>query len=72
MAGIGDDRLRDLHFAEIEVEKRPVIIDRGRADDGEIDLELTDEIDSGLADNTAVRAADHTAGNHDLELRINT
>ena len=67
---IGDDRLRDLDLAKVEIEQGAVMIDRRGADDGIIDLELLDEIDGGLADNAAVRAAHHAAGDHHLDRGI--
>ncbi|MNT98760.1 hypothetical protein D3C72_2414160 [compost metagenome] len=67
MAGIGDDRLGHLDLAIVEIEKRPVLVDRRDADDGEIDLELADEIDRCFADDTTVGSAHHTAGNHHLD-----
>ncbi len=47
--------LGDFHFAKIEIEQRAVFINRGYTDDGEIDLELTNEIDGCFADDTAIR-----------------
>src|SRR5262245_21754478 len=69
LPGIGDDCLRHLHLAEIEIEQRAVMVDGRGADDGVVDLELLDEINSGLADNAAVGAAHDAAGNHHLEGR---
>ena len=67
--GIGDDRLRDLHLAKIEIEQRAVMVDRRGADDRVVDLELPDEIDRRLADDAAVGAAHHAAGDHHLDRR---
>ena len=42
-ARIGDDRLRRLHLAIVEVEQSALLIDRGCADNGVVDLELADQ-----------------------------
>ncbi len=54
LARVRDDGLRDPHLAVIVVEKRTVLVDRRGADDGDIHLELADEIDRRLADHAAV------------------
>ena len=52
LARIGNDRLRDLHLAIVEIEQRAVVVDRGGADDGVVDLELADEVDVAVAPTT--------------------
>ena len=43
-ARIGDDGLRRLHLAIVEVEQGALLVDRGDADDGNtVDLELADQ-----------------------------
>ena len=64
LAGILDDRLRHPHLAIVEVEQRPVLVDRRGADHRVVDLELADEIDRRLADDAAV-GAPHRAAGHD-------
>ena len=54
VAGIRDDRLGDADFAVVVIEKRSVRVDAGCADYRMVDVELTDEIDRGLADDPAV------------------
>src|SRR3982751_3198500 len=61
---IGDDGLRRLHLAVVEVEQSPLLVDRGDADDGVVDLELADQLRRGRADHGAVGAA-HRAPRHD-------
>ena len=69
-ARVGDDGLRHLHLAIVEVEQRALLVDRGRTDDGVIDLELADQADRGRADHSAVGAA-HRAARHDhLDARV--
>ena len=58
VARIGDDGLRRLDLAVVEIEQRAVLIDRRCADDGEVDLELLDEVVRRLADHRAVGAPD--------------
>ena len=70
MPRIGDDRLRDLHLAEVVVQHRAVVIDRGGADHRIIDLELLDEINRRLADDAAVGAAHDAAGDDHFDRRI--
>ena len=57
--GIGYNRLRDFHFAIIEIQKRTIVIDRGRTDNRVIHLELANEIDGCLTDDTAIGTAHH-------------
>ena len=69
-ARVGDDRLRHLHLAIVEVEQRALLINRGGADDGVIDLELADQLRGGGADHGAVGTA-HRAASHDhLDARM--
>src|SRR5262245_66448490 len=70
LAGIGDDAFRSAHFAVIEIEQRAVGVDAGDADDAEVGLELAEEVDGGLADDAAVAAAHHAAGDDDLEAGV--
>ena len=69
-ARVGDDRLRRLHLAIVEVEQRALLVDRGRADDGVVDLELADQADRGRADHRAVGAAHRAAGHDHLDARM--
>ncbi len=62
-----DDRLGDAHFLIIEVEQGAVLVDTADADQGEIDLELADEIGGGLAHHAAV-AAHVAAGDQHIEV----
>jgi hypothetical protein len=52
-SGIRNDGLRRLHFAIVEIQKRALLVDRGRAGDGVIDLELADQVGRGRADHSA-------------------
>src|SRR3954468_3019497 len=45
LAGIGDDGLRHLHLAKVEIEQRAVMVDGRSSDHRVVDLELLDEID---------------------------
>ena len=66
-AGIGDDGLRHLHLAIVEVEQRALLVDRGRPDDGVVDLELADQLRRGRADHRTVGAPHRAAGDHHLD-----
>ena len=52
------------------VEQRAVLVDAADADDPEVDLELTDQVQRGLADDAAVARAHGSAGDDHLELGI--
>ncbi len=56
--------------SRIEIAQGAVGLDAGNADDADIDLELADEIDGRLADDAAVAAAHHTAGDDHFALRV--
>jgi hypothetical protein len=53
--------LRHLHLAIVEVEQRALLVDRGRPDDGVVDLELADELRRGRADRRTVPPATTTS-----------
>src|SRR3546814_13003033 len=69
-AGILDDGLRRAHLAVVEVQQGAVVVDAGDAYDAEVDLELLDGVDAGLADDAAVAAAHDAAGDDHLEVRL--
>src|SRR3546814_17117990 len=69
-AGILDDGLRRAHLAVVEVQQGAVVVDAGDADDAEVDLDLLDGVDAGLADDAAVAAAPDAAGDDHLEVRL--
>ena len=60
----------DFDFTRIEIAQRAVGLDAGYTDDANIDLELTDEIYGGLANDGAVATPNHAAGDDDLTLRL--
>ena len=68
--GVGDDRLRHLHLAIVEIQQRALLVDRGGADDGIIHLELADQADGAGADDRAVGAADIAARHDHLDTRM--
>lgn len=55
------------HFLIVEIQQAAVFVDPADTDQGEVDLELVDEIDAGLADDTAV-AAHIAASEQDFEI----
>src|SRR5690606_3118915 len=65
-SGILDDRLGDPHFPVVEVEQRAIGIYTADADDPDVHLELPNQIDGGLTDNSAVATADKSTGNYHL------
>src|SRR5260370_39009674 len=69
VARIGDDGLRRLDLAVVEIEQGAVLVDRRRADHGVVDLELLDEVVRLLADHRTVGAAYRAAGHDDLDPR---
>ena len=62
LARVLDDRLRDTHLVKVEVEQRAIQFDTGDTDNAEVDLELTDELERGLASHAVIPAPYHTAG----------
>ena len=54
VAGVGDDGLRHLHFAIVEIQQRALLVDRRGPDDGVVDLELADQLRRGRADDCAI------------------
>jgi len=70
VARIGDDGLRRLDLAVVEIEQGAVLVDRRRADHGVVDLELLDEVVRLLADHRTVGAAHRAAGHDDLDARM--
>src|SRR6266849_357041 len=66
----GNAGLRRLDFAIIEIQQRALLVDRGSADDGVVNLELADQADRGRADHRAVGAAHRTAGHDHLDARM--
>src|SRR3546814_4159380 len=69
-ARVLDDRLGGAHLAVVEVEQRAVVVDARDAVDAEVDLELLDGVDAGLADDAAVAAAHDAAGDDPLAVRL--
>src|SRR3546814_13320279 len=69
-AGILDDGLRRAHLAVVEVPQGAVVVDAGVAYDAEVDLELLDGVDAGLAAHAAFAAAHDTAGHDRLVVLI--
>jgi hypothetical protein len=67
--GMADDRLGDADLAVVEIQQRAVGVDGGCAHDGEIHLELADQIDGGLAHDAAVGGPHHAAGDDDFRGR---
>ena len=70
LAGIGHDAFGGPDFPVIEIQQRAVGIDPADADDAEVDLELAEEVDDGLADHPAIPAAHDAAGDDDLEFIV--
>ncbi len=66
--GVFDDGLRHPHLAIVEIQQGAVLIDAADPDNPDIDFELADEIHGRFADHAAVFAADHAAGDNDLEI----
>src|SRR5262245_14187873 len=70
LARVFDNGLADFHFAIIEIEQCPVLVDRRGADDGGIDLELPDEVDRARAHHRTVGPPDDAAGHDHLDGRV--
>ncbi len=69
-ARIGNDGLGRLHLAIVEIEQRALLVDRGGADDGVIDLELADQADGGRSDHGAVGTSHRPARHDHLDARM--
>lgn len=65
LARLRNDGLGDLHFAQIEVAQRAVLLDAGDADHADVHAELADEIDRRLAHDAVVARAHHAARDDD-------
>ena len=71
-AGLRNDGLCDLHFAQVEVAQRAVGLNAGRADQRNVDLELAYEIDRRFADDGEVARAHQAASDDDFAIGIGT
>ena len=56
LSGIGDNRLGNPNFLVVKVQQAAVGIDTANTDQCKVELELVDEIDTGLANDTAIAA----------------
>jgi hypothetical protein len=61
-----DYGLRHFHFPQIEIQKRPIHVDRRNSDHRVVHAELADEVDGRLADDTAIGMPHEAAGDHHL------
>ncbi|CPO93443.1 Uncharacterised protein [Bordetella pertussis] len=70
LARLFDDGARHAHLAKVVVAQGAVGLDAGYADQADVDLELADEVQRGLADDAAVARTHHAAGYDDFAIRV--
>ena len=68
--GVGISTLGLIALDAVAISATALLVDRGRADDGVIDLELADQADRGGTDHGAVGAAHRAAGHDHLDARM--